>query len=336
MKVCIFGCKSTTLLLAKHVRDVLGLSTLVTIDPEKGKQAQVADYVDVTDWAAGNSVQCHRAKRYDLTDEEDRAFFAGARFDLGLVIGWQRLVPAEILKTFSVGVFGMHGSVADLPKGRGRSPMNWALIEGRKLFYTSLYKYDPGVDSGEIVDTMAFSIGATDTAETMHFKNAMAMVGMVRRNATVFKTGQVQTRAQADLTPTYYPKRSPHDSLIDWSMPIDVVERFIRAVAPPFNGAFTFLNDQRIRILRAGLFEMDYVPYGFETLCMGEIAEVFPNGKFLVKCCGGLLLVHDYEIADRTSLVPGGILTNSGRTIRIFATNGHGGYDLPIDGSEGS
>ena len=49
----------------------------------------------------------------------------------------KRLIPIDILEQFSVGAFGMHGSSMDLPLGRGRSPLNWSLIEGRKFFYKS-------------------------------------------------------------------------------------------------------------------------------------------------------------------------------------------------------
>ena len=329
MKVCIFGCKSTTLLLARHVKDILGLDAIVSIDAQKSAKAEVADYTDVRPWAKSQDVPVYHATRYDLKSDNDLAFFEKECFDVGLVMGWQRLVPEPILDLFSTGVFGMHGSSADLPRGRGRSPMNWALIEGRKLFYTNLFKYDKGIDSGEILDQVAFSINDADTAETMHFKNTMGMVRIIRRNAEAFRSGSFAMRPQSDLEPTFYPKRTPDDSLIDWSTPIDCVERFIRAVAPPFNGAFTFLNGARLRITRAVIFDFDCVSYGFDAANFGEIVEVFPNGKFLVKCIGGLLLIHDHDGAAATVLVPGALLHNGLMTKQNFPVNAYGGFDLP-------
>jgi methionyl-tRNA formyltransferase len=329
MKVCLFGCKSTSELLARHIREHLSLDTVVTISAEKGERAQVADFKDLALWCAENGVTLRYAERYDQKSEADLAFFQQEKFDVGFVNGWQRLVPDNILSTFRVGVFGMHGSAANLPIGRGRSPMNWSLIEGRRIFYTNMFKYKAGVDDGDVIDTIAFGINDQDTAETLHYKNTLSMVAMIKRNAERFASGDLECQAQDDsLTPTYYPKRTPDNSLIDWTGPIDNIERFIRAVAPPFNGAFTFHGDTRISILRAAIFELDNVALGFQNADWGEIVEVFGNGKFLVKAPGGLLIVHDYA-ADGFTPKPGMDLGNGAMTLKHFLRNIHGGHDLP-------
>src|SRR3989338_7611323 len=59
------------------------------------------------------------------------------------VAGYMDLRP--FLKSLSVGAFGMHGSSKPLPFGRGRSPINWSLIQDKKIFYTHLFQYLPGV-----------------------------------------------------------------------------------------------------------------------------------------------------------------------------------------------
>lgn len=329
MKVCLFGCKSTTLLLARNVQKLLGIDTIVTIAADKAERAQVADYHDIAPWCADHNVTLRYAARYDQKDAADHAFFEEQGFDVGFVAGWQRLVPTEILRSFSVGVFGMHGSAADLPIGRGRSPMNWSLIEGRKAFYTNMFKYDPGVDDGDILDTLAFSISDQDTAETLHYKNTLSMIGLIKRNLAHFQNGTLSYTPQKDLEPTYYPKRTPDDSLIDWTSPVDVIERFIRAVAPPFNGAFTYAGAHKVSILRAAIFELDTVPLGVSADNWGEIAEVLPNGKFLVKVPGGLLIIHDYKAEDGFTPVPGMMFTDGGLERKTFPTNAYGGYDLP-------
>lgn len=64
----------------------------------------------------------YQADSYSLKSKADNKFFAGAKeFSLGFCIGWQRLIPVSVLERFSVGVFGMHGSVRNLPFGKGRS-----------------------------------------------------------------------------------------------------------------------------------------------------------------------------------------------------------------------
>ena len=259
-KVAVFGCKTTTLFLLDALRDFLDVSVVVTISPQMGSKAEVADYADVRSHCEKHGIDCYTAASYSLKNEADQKWFAANPVDVGFVAGWQRLLPAEVLATFSVGVFGMHGSADDLPIGRGRSPMNWALLEGRTHFFTNLFKYDPGVDSGDVLDTFVFSIKATDTAETMHFKNVLAMKALVQKNEDVLMRGTPELKRQRDdLTPTYYPKRSPADSEIDWSSDVGQIEAHIRAVAPPFNGAFSAIGGANIRILRAAIFETDLV-----------------------------------------------------------------------------
>ncbi|MEX0284709.1 MAG: methionyl-tRNA formyltransferase [Paracoccaceae bacterium] len=329
MKVCLFGCKSTSELLARHILDHLSLDTVITIATEKAEKAQVADYKDLAPWCKGNGVSLRYADRYDQKSETDTSFFEEQKFDVGFVNGWQRLVPDNILSTFRIGVFGMHGSAANLPIGRGRSPMNWSLIEGRRVFYTNMFKYKAGVDDGDVVDTMAFGINDQDTAETLHYKNTLSMVAMIQRNAARFQSDDLTYQAQDDdLEPTYYPKRSPDDSLIDWTGPIDNIERFIRAVAPPFNGAFTFAGSIRLSILRAAIFELDNSVLCSQPAKWGEVVEVFGNGKFLVKAPGGLIIVHDYE-ANGFQPEPGMVLDNGPMSIKRFGRNSHGGHDLP-------
>lgn len=325
----MFGCKSTSELLARHIHETLSLDTVVTISEDKAAKAEVADFKKLSPWCAENGVRLHFAERYDQKSNEDLAFFRQEQFDIGFVNGWQRLIPSDILALFGVGVFGMHGSAANLPIGRGRSPLNWSLIEGRKVFYTNLFKYKAGVDDGDVIDTIAFGINDADTAETLHYKNTLSMVAMIKRNASQFAANHLRYQAQnTNLTPTYYPKRTPGDSLIDWTAPIDSIERFIRAVAPPFNGAYTFHGDTRISILRAAIFELDNGALGFSAASWGQIVEVFGNGKFLVKAPGGVLIVHDFD-DDGISLEPGMLLTNGQMLPVSFPRNCHGGHDLP-------
>lgn len=328
MKVCLFGCKSNSLLVARQIVDQLSLNTIITISEEKGEKAQVADFKDLAPWCKDSGVNLYTAKRYDQKCEDDLAFFEEERFDIGFVNGWQRLVPDEILTTFKVGVFGMHGSASDLPIGRGRSPMNWSLIEGRRVFYTNMFKYAPGVDDGDVIDTLAFTINEQDTAETLHYKNSISMSAMIKRNAEKFLSEKLQYRRQNDkLVATYYPKRAPDDSLIDWSSPIDNIERFIRAVSPPFNGAFTFHKGIKVSIMRAAIFELSCVDFHFKSADWGTVLEVFENGKFIVKVPGGILIIHEY-ISDGFNPRPGDFFDSNGIVKKVFARNSDGGHDI--------
>ncbi len=326
-KIAVFGCKSTTIFIIEAIINKgLQIEYVITISPETEEKNQVADYENLKSYCELQNIKCYQAKNYNLKSEEDKNFFIQNKLDIGFVMGWQRLIPKEILETFSTGVFGMHGSADNLPIGRGRSPMNWALIEQRKHFFTNIFKYDPGVDSGDILDTFVFSIQPTDTSETMHFKNSLAMKTLINKNINNLLNGEIFLKKQKDLDPTYYPKRSPQDSLIDWQKDIFQLDAFIRAVTYPFNGAFSFLNEKKLTIWRAAIFETDLVDYGFREVEWGKIVEVFPNGKFLINCRGGLLIVHEYETESEIQINK--LLESKFEDVNQFKLNKFGYHDL--------
>ncbi len=325
-RIAVFGCKATTRLLIEHLEVPYPIRYLVTLSPSVGAKHEVADYMDLKPWAEARGMEVYQARYYSLKHPEDIAHLRDLQLDLAFVIGWQRLIPAEVLSELRIGAFGMHGSASNLPRGRGRSPMNWSLIEGRQVFYTNLFLYDPGVDSGDVVDTFKFQITPHDTAETLHYKNTLAMKYLIERNIEGLVHGQFRRIPQdLSLSPTYYPKRTPDDGLIDWEADVNSIDRFIRAVTRPFAGAFTFVGSQLVRIWRAQVFDVH--DFGYERAAPGTIVAVFERRAFLVKCFGGLLLVTDYE--SDIPLARGIRFGNGEQQIRHFLRNPQGFFDLP-------
>ncbi|MBK8606779.1 MAG: hypothetical protein IPN82_08085 [Chitinophagaceae bacterium] len=87
--------------------------------------------------------------------------------------GWQRLFPEEILETISIGAIGIHGSSELLPKGRGRSPINWSIIQNKKRFIIQYFLIKAGVDDGDIFYFESFDINEWDTCRTLYYKNSI-------------------------------------------------------------------------------------------------------------------------------------------------------------------
>ena len=326
-KVAVFGCKQTTRFFIEFLTDELcEIDRLITIAPDLAKKNAVADYDDLTGFAAQRGIPAYQARTYSLSDPGDQSVISDFGIDIAFVIGWQRLIPHAVLDSIVVGCFGMHGSSMNLPLGRGRSPMNWALIEGRHVFYTNLFKYDPGVDSGDILDSYKFSITERDNAETLHFKNTLAMRHLVAENFTAMCDNSFKLRKQPAIEPTYYPKRTPADSLIDWTADAYRIDRHIKAVAPPFGGAFTFIDDERLTIYEAQVF--DVVDFGYEASPVGTIVEIFNEKQLLVRAIGGLILIKSFTCSKNP--VKGDVFHNNDIKAREFPTNAFGNFDVPL------
>ena len=296
MILTIFGCKSTTLFLGENLKKLGHSLELITISPEMSIKHSVADYADLSSFThVFDNIHC--VQSYNLEASEDESFFADNSLrQIGICIGWQRLIPEHVLACFQLGVFGMHGSARHLPAGRGRSPLNWSIIENQKWFITNLFRYDAGVDSGKIVAQETFSIQPEDNAQTLHFKNSIAMLELIKKNLdAIVSQKAVLVEQDSQAVSTYYPKRTTEDGIIDWRDNVFNIERLVRAVAPPFAGAFASLDNNLIKINRLSVFYTDLEMHPFLKEPPGKVLLCLAEQKFLVRCAGGVLLIHDYD-----------------------------------------
>lgn len=264
---------------------------LITLSPELAARHEVTDYVDLGPHAAALGIGVYRPRTFGLTDPDDVGAIAAMGLDLLLVTGWQRLIPPAVLGLLPLGAYGMHGSPFGLPRGRGRSPLNWSLILGRKRFTTCLLRLGAGVDDGDCVGCLEFDINPYDTCETLHIKNQVAMNLLLRAHLPRLLRGDPPLTPQKGR-PTYFPRRRPEDGAIDWHRPATAIYNLIRALTRPYPGAFTFLGDRRLFVWRAQPFDTR-LPLGRHA--PGTVIERLPGGQLLVATADHPLLVTQWE-----------------------------------------
>jgi methionyl-tRNA formyltransferase len=290
------GCKNTTLECMKAVLDMgKKIDLLITISETMAEKNSVAGYYDLNKFTADNKIEAYTCDSYTMKSEKDRANLEQYQVDLMLVIGWQRLVPEWMLGKIKIGAFGMHGSSRALPYGRGRSPMNWSLIQNKNMFITNLFRYNKDIDAGDIVDSMIFDINPFDTSQTLHYKNTLSMVKILKDNIDNMLKGDIKLKPQLNIPPSYYPKRTADDGIILWERDTTEIYNLIRAVTKPFHGAFTFSKDKKILIWKAFPFDTRLFD---STIEPGTVLEIFLNGDFIVKTGSDSLIVTDYESGD--------------------------------------
>ena len=295
-RVAVAGCKHTTLeLIVGLEQRGFTVDHAITLSPEQGTHHKVAGYLDLRPFLESKAIPYSVVKQYSLNSPEDRAAMAALKLDALLVMGWQRLIPAWFLELLSIGAFGMHGSSKPLPHGRGRSPMNWSLIQNKDRFYTHLFRYQPGVDDGEIVAVQIFDITPFDSCLTLHYKNTLSMIALLERSLPALLAGTAKLTPQPTEGATYYPKRSEEDGLIYWTDRTLDIYNLVRGVTRPFPGAFSFLDDQaekKVRIWRAIPFD---TRLEWPQAVPGQVLAVFGEGAFVVRTGDSSLLVEESE-----------------------------------------
>jgi len=145
------------------------------------------------------------------------------------------------------GALNMHGSL--LPKYRGRAPVHWAIIQGESATGASLHYMLAKPDAGALVDQQAVPILENETALDVSLKVADAAQTVLHRSLPRLVAGTAPA-VPLDLSQgSYFGRRRPEDGRIDWRQGARAVHNLVRAVAPPFPGAFTEVNGCRLALL---------------------------------------------------------------------------------------
>lgn len=150
---------------------------------------------------------------------------------------YRRMLPAEMLSLARRGAYNLHGSL--LPKYRGRAPVNWAVLHGESETGATLHEMTAKPDAGRIVDRQAVPIGPDDTAGEVFRRVTDAAEQVLKRSVDKLLDGTAVLRPNDLSKGSYFGGRKPEDGRIDWSKSAREIHNLVRAVAPPYPGAFT-------------------------------------------------------------------------------------------------
>ena len=216
---------------------------------------------------------------------------------------YRKMVSKKILAIPAQGALNLHGSL--LPRYRGRSPINWVLVNGESEAGVSLHYMTPRPDDGDIVAQAAIPIGEEDTALTLFEKAVEASRELLDETLPLLASGTAGRTPQDHSLATYFGGRCPADGKIDWSGSARQVNNLIRAVTHPYPGAFTFSGDQKIFIWKAKIAPLD------RKAEPGTVISINP----LIVACGedsleisraeseGSILRTGHQVAEELGLV---------------------------------
>ncbi len=300
MRLAVAGNQWITAHLIERLAEA-GSSPALLINMGEHWADRISGYTDLAPLAERLGAGLYRPKNYNLKSAVDEETLGALPMDALFVFGWQRLVPEWLIDRCSKGVWGVHGGPEKPPRCRGRAVFNWALALGCERFYMYLFRITPGVDEGLIADLREFSITPDDDILTLYHKNCVVSTAMFTENLPRIRDGSVRGDRQAEEGATYLPKREPEDGGIAWTQPARRIANLIRAVAPPYPGAFTELEGVRVFIERGHVFD-DHIAFRGAP---GEIVETFPNGDFVVQTGDGAIYVRAFRAASRVTIARG-------------------------------
>ena len=206
---------------------------------------------------------------------------------------YRNMVSKKILDIPPQGALNLHGSL--LPRYRGRSPINWVLVNGEPETGVSLHYMTPHPDDGDIVAQASIPITGEDTALTLFEKAVEASTELLDEVLPLIKNGTAERNPQDHSLATYFGGRTPADGKIDWSKPAREINNLIRAVTHPYPGAFTSKGDQKVFIWQAKIISPD------QEIEPGTVISINP---FAVACGEGGLEITRAQL-DGSILMTG-------------------------------
>lgn len=162
---------------------------------------------------------------------------------------YRHLLGPALLACPARGAYNLHGSL--LPHYRGRAPVNWAVLHGERVTGASLHRMVARPDAGTLVDQEPVPILPNDTAHEIFLKVTWAAEKVLDRSLPALLAGRARETPLELARGSYYGRRTPADGCIDWRRDAWPIHNLVRAVAPPYPGAFFDHQGRRLAVLRS-------------------------------------------------------------------------------------
>jgi len=190
-----------------------------------------------------------------------------ASADLFVVASFGKILPKKILDIPKHGTLNVHPSL--LPKLRGASPIQSAILRGEKETGVTIMLIGEGVDNGPILSQQKLEFPISNF-QFLELEDKLAELGGKLLVETIPKwlNGKIKPQAQDPSKATYTKLITKKDGEIDWNEKPEIIDRKIRAFTP-WPGAYTILNDRRIIVTKARLDKQGEL----------KIERIKPEGK---------------------------------------------------------
>lgn len=192
------------------------------------------------------------------------------------------ILPEKLLDIPSIGTICYHPSL--LPKHRGASGINWAVIQGDKKTGVTILWSDKGIDTGPVLLQKEVAIGPDDTTGSLYFNSLFPLgVEAIKESVDLIKRGKAPRIPQDHSSATYDPPCDDRVASIDWTKPGREVYNLVRGCDPQ-PGAYSTVEGRKVRFYKAEIELLE------DQRRPGEVLSI-ESGEITVSLIGGVLKV---------------------------------------------
>jgi methionyl-tRNA formyltransferase len=230
--------------------------------------------------------------------------FKALNADLAVLAFVTLIVPERVLYAPRLKSICFHPSL--LPRHRGASAINWAIIQGDRETGITWFWPDQGIDTGPILIQKRVPIGDNDTLGSLYFGRLFPLgVESLFEALELIKSGKAPAIPQDESLATYEPPCRDEHARVDFSKHAREVHNLVRGCDPQ-PGAFAVYEGKRVR-----LYEATLEP-GLSSGAVGEIVSIGADGM-RIGLQGATLLVKRTRIDPSPKKVPPAELAQSGQ-----------------------
>lgn len=223
------------------------------------------------------------AQKYDIPVYQPKTLRDGEAYkvlkelnpDAIVVVAYGKILPKEILDLPKYGCINGHASL--LPKLRGASPIQWAIVTGEKITGVTTMLMDEGMDTGDILETAVIDIGDEETAEELFDRLSVISADLMISTLKKAQNNELSPKKQNHADATYAPIIKKEMAHLDFNKTADEICNAVRGFYS-WPCAYCFINGKRIKVIKAKKANLTAQECG---------VVIDSNNKLVISCKGG-------------------------------------------------
>lgn len=247
MKVIFMGTPDFAVATLEEIVKAGHEVLLVVSQPDKAVgRSKALKYTPVKECAINLGLEVYQPEK--IRAEESIEYLSKYQPDIIIVEAFGQIVPKAILDMPKYGCVNVHASL--LPKYRGASPIQWAVINGDAITGVTTQRMAEGIDTGDMIMKEEVVIDEEETGGSLFDKLAVVGAKLCVKTMEVIENGTAEYKKQDEGQATHTGKIHKEFGSIDWSKSAKEIECLIRGLNP-WPSAYTRLGDKNFKIWKA-------------------------------------------------------------------------------------
>lgn len=257
-------------------------SVVTTLDKKQGRGQQFVKPL-VKQFAEKNNIKCFQCEK---VSKDGLTYFQNERPDIVVTAAFGQILSKEFLEIPKIAVLNVHGSI--LPKYRGASPIQQAVIDGEKETGISIMRTVYDLDAGDILLCKKISIDKSDTSQTLFDKVAQLGGEAIIEAIKLIESGEYSFTPQDHTKATYTKMIKKEDARIDFNKSAEEVYNHIRGM---YNWpiAFFTVDDQIIKVHESEVINVE------KCKVAGSVESADNRNGLIINCGKGQIRLNKIQ-----------------------------------------